>query len=166
MPILQFGSKGKTLRFELPRTHGFKITVGRDDENDLSFPDQEMASHHAVLTRSSTGFFILLPRGLAEIRVNGYPVLGLKVLRDNDNIELGTTALQYIENPESVLVYDKSDLLGVECVFCHAVLESGEKAVLCPKCDTAYHESCWGLLNNEPCAMPHCDYVVEQARSD
>ena len=90
----------------------------------------------------------LLCGGASDARVNGQRVaLGLRVLRDKDEIAAGPACLFYsTERLCRVEPFPGQDA-QVRCGRCQQPLAKGTPAVRCPNCDTWYHQAddlpCW-----------------------
>jgi hypothetical protein len=89
--------------------------------------------------------------------VNGEPLwLGLRLLRDRDEIRLGPAARVYFSAERlAEVVPFPSPAREVHCPRCHQIIVAGSPAVACPGCQTWHHATaglpCWTY--DQRCAM-------------
>jgi FHA domain len=73
-----------------------RLTLGRADGNDLSFPqDQQISGQHAVIERQANDWLIRDLGSTNGTRVNGHKISGPRVLGSGDSILLGQTQLAF-----------------------------------------------------------------------
>ncbi len=76
--------------------HGQQVTIGRDADNGLALPVDELASgQHAVLTRYPAGWCIRDFSSTNGTHVNGRRILGEHPLWHGDEIRVGNTRIVY-----------------------------------------------------------------------
>ncbi|HHV55703.1 MAG TPA: extracellular solute-binding protein [Firmicutes bacterium] len=63
---------------------------------------------------------------------------------------------------EKIELVTDSHLAGQKCIFCGRPLQPGEQAVICPRCRSPHHVSCWQEKGG--CARPGCPQVAEAVR--
>ncbi len=91
------------LRGDGPREYalGAFNTLGRHPENTIQVVDRIVSKEHCRITRGPDGRFVLRDVGsLNGTYVNGTRV-GEHVLRNGDQIALGNTVLQFVEQPDA-----------------------------------------------------------------
>ena len=83
---------------------GYRITIGKDADNDIVVPGDPSVSHyHAVLERVGDRWSIQDLGSTAGVLVNGARIFGEHWLRDDDEVILGRTRLRFCARgaPES-----------------------------------------------------------------
>lgn len=91
------------LRGDGPREHvlGAFNTLGRHPENTIQIVDRIVSKEHCRITRGPDGRFVLRDVGsLNGTYVNGARI-GEHVLQNGDQIALGNTILQFVEQPDA-----------------------------------------------------------------
>lgn len=108
-------------------------------------PADAGASTAVVLWRAGEGAearWVLFVPPSAAARVNGYPIsLGMRVLRDRDEIRLPGDAPVYFSTEELTSVETFPGSEAVMCPRCASPLDAGLPAVRCPSCGVWYHQS-------------------------
>lgn len=75
---------------------GDRLTIGREESNDVIVPDDPTVSrHHAVLERLAAGWCVSDLNSLNGTFVNGQPLGQGRPLYSGDEIEVGETRLVY-----------------------------------------------------------------------
>ncbi len=110
-----------------------------------------------LLVRCDSGsveLWSLLARKCASVQVNGSPPLGVRLLRDRDELVIradgASAALHCFFSSEKfaeVVPYPGGDAAG-RCPRCKLPIERGQMAVRCPTCNVWHHEveggrQCW-----------------------
>jgi hypothetical protein len=97
-----------------------------------------------VLRRAGTeaaGWMLLAPPDVSP-RVNGVPVqLGIRALRDRDEIQLPGLPPTFFSTEKLVSVEPYTGPVGGQCPRCTKAIDTGSAAVRCGACGTWYHQS-------------------------
>lgn len=149
--------------YELPKKMGEKVNIGNDLQNDIVLHENDIVPFHGLIMRASNGFYSVLNNSTAIIKVNDLEIHGFKILRHKDVAQLGSGSykLTYLDISKFILD-EKSSIVGVACLFCQDSFQIGSEVILCPKCDTAYHVSCWKIIYNQACLLPNCGYFIDK----
>ena len=84
----------------------------------------------------------LLSPPAASVRVNGEAVpLGIRALRDKDEIRVAGAAPVFFSTEKLVAVEPYSGPAGATCLRCAGVIELQSPAAQCPNCRCWYHQS-------------------------
>ena len=77
---------GRVCEFVLPR-----ITVGREDANDLRLPSEGVSRYHADFKQDLLrGGWVVSDQGSTNgVKVNGERISGERLLAENDRVEIG-----------------------------------------------------------------------------
>ncbi len=67
-----------------------QLTIGRSDANDIVISDPRVSRSHALIQRTSDGWFVVDTDSAAGVGVNGYKVNGREELSDGDVIMINT----------------------------------------------------------------------------
>lgn len=130
-----------------------EMKIGRGEEG--LHVSSEMRAWDATLfpwmDRQGRRRYILFSTlGDGKIKVNGYPMSGLKVLDDKDEVSLGPAPRVFYyseESPPRKIKFEEASEKPLFCVRCKDRIEAGEEIVVCPKCRLYYHETegrgCW-----------------------
>jgi len=78
-----------------------RVSIGREEDNDLCVPCDSVSSHHAVISRNGNGFQITDTGSSNGIVVNGEPVNSLN-LQDGAAFALGDVEFVFSANDEAV----------------------------------------------------------------
>jgi phosphoserine phosphatase RsbU/P len=78
---------------------GLRTTIGRDDDNDLSFPDSMLSRRHAEFQVREGAFYIVDLDSTNGTYVNDLRVQGERLLDDGDVVTVGGTSLVFHETP-------------------------------------------------------------------
>ncbi len=120
-----------------------------DDARPVVRPNgtDERGPGQVRLTRSSGGQWALLCAG-ARVAVNGVPLeLGLRVLRERDEIRIGRSYLFFSEEEQAGVVSFPRDRERLRCARCRQWIEPEDMAVACPGCGLWHHQgdkyACW-----------------------
>jgi hypothetical protein len=105
--------------------------------------------------------WVLVSRAQRGVRVNGNVVLGLKQLRDRDEISVPRAGRFFFstEHLAEVEPFPGSDR-EIRCARCTTPILKGTPAVRCPKCHLWHHQGerpCWTYAGR--CAS--CDHPTE-----
>ncbi len=160
---MYYASDGSTKEYEFEH----EIHIGTDAGNELRLsPDLSVAPRHAIVSRSEhykVPVLIDLAGESAQTRVSGRRVVLLKALRNRDRIELGDAVLEFWEIIMRE-VTDDSALTGKICDICKSGFSAGQRVIVCPRCKTPYHRSCWLCIAHiNTCPYYGCGYPVGQA---
>jgi sigma-B regulation protein RsbU (phosphoserine phosphatase) len=79
-----------------------KITIGRNENNDIVLRDAAISRRHARLRRRGEGYVVEDCKSRHGVRVNGSPVEGSLELRDEDEISICCSLLRYHEGTSGV----------------------------------------------------------------
>lgn len=128
----------------------------------------EGATTEALLLRASArdaDAAWLLVTGARGARVNGAPVaLGVRALRDRDEIQLPGAAPAFFSTEKLVAVEPYAGQAGGKCPRCTREIEPGTPSVRCGSCGSAYHQSehkaCFTYGENPICVVCACDAVI------
>lgn len=72
------------------------LLIGRDHDVQLDLrEDDEVSRHHAIIEQQADGYFLRDLGGMNPAQVNGQPVRGVIKLKQDDQIELGRTIMQF-----------------------------------------------------------------------
>jgi len=85
------GMLGPAQRGEWFELEGDRVTVGREDHNNLVIDDGWVSREHAVLERFGTRWFLRDLDSLNGVLVNDIPLLEQRALHHNDEIVFGRT---------------------------------------------------------------------------
>jgi hypothetical protein len=114
--------------------------------------------------RAESDTWVVVAPSTAAVRVNGWPLhLGLRVLRDRDEVCLGDTEPCFFSTERLARVEAMGEPASpVVCPRCQQPIAGGSPAVCCPGCGVFHHQSeelpCWYGYKDEPfasCAV--CD---------
>jgi uncharacterized C2H2 Zn-finger protein len=136
--------------------------LGSAEDAWWSLPNAGLARCHATIVRSHVYHSHLLLELEGDVSVNGVPVVGFRVLRHRDQIQLSQEQFIFVE-----AVFESADqeCKNEACVTCGMPFEEGEKIVRCPKCGDLYHHDCWLGLDvcgrGRECAYPVRGVVLE-----
>jgi hypothetical protein len=115
-----------------------------------------------IPTARRTELWVLLAGVKADVRINGIRLsLGIRCLRDRDEIRVGGTDLYYFST-ESLAVAEPfpGSPPNTFCPRCRQAIAPGDAAVKCPACGVWHHKSedlpCWTY--SETCAL--CSQVT------
>lgn len=148
--------------YELPKITGVKVNIGNDLQNDIILQGNDIAPFHGFIVRASNGFYSLLNYDVAPVMVNELEIPGLKILRHKDVTRMGLSYKITYYDVSKITLDEKSSTVGVSCLFCQDSFQIGIEVVMCPKCDTAYHVSCWKIIYNQACLLPNCGYFIDR----
>lgn len=102
-----------------------------------------VAPHHATIVFSKTryhdGLFILVGAGDRPVKVNGQPVVSIKVLHHGDKIQLDRANLIFYELSISRLSQNER---AKKCSLCTEDLAVGDEVIFCPHCTLPYCRTC------------------------
>ena len=99
----------------------------------------------------------------SRVNVDGLPLqLGIRVLRDRDEVRVGNLRMFYsAETLARIVPFSKTDAKKPLCPRCRQPIVEQTPAVRCPQCGVWYHQSedlpCWTY--SEECAL--CDQPTE-----
>jgi pSer/pThr/pTyr-binding forkhead associated (FHA) protein len=79
---------------------GRRVTIGREDDNMVQLPHEEVSKHHAVLLAEAAGWVIEDLQSANGTLVNGKRVQRAR-LADGDSVKLGPFELFFEENAPS-----------------------------------------------------------------
>jgi pSer/pThr/pTyr-binding forkhead associated (FHA) protein len=82
---------------------GRVYVLGRGEASDLRLDDVDMWQEHAALVRDDHGVTVRDVGATPQLTVNGRSVEGQRLLRDGDNLRLGSTSLRYTDPAEVYL---------------------------------------------------------------
>jgi pSer/pThr/pTyr-binding forkhead associated (FHA) protein len=82
---------------------GRTYLLGRGAESDLRLDDIDMWREHVALVRDEHGVTVRDLGATPELRVNGDPVDGARLLRDGDTLAVGETRLRFTDPAEIYL---------------------------------------------------------------
>jgi hypothetical protein len=103
MPALFLGLnralKGRT--FDLPTREGMAIPLGSAKTLPIIFDDPDVAKHHARLTVTAAGHQIEDLAGAAGVALNDQPLAGPTLLKDGDEVRLGTHLVRYFTGADA-----------------------------------------------------------------
>ncbi len=151
------------ITYELPKIAGVKANIGVDAQNDIVLQDTGVAPYHGFIVRASNGFYSLLNYDATPITVNELEIPGLRILRHKDVVRMGLGSYKITYYDVSKFIVDEnSNIVGVSCLFCQDRFLVGSEVVMCPKCDTVYHVSCWKIIHNQACLLPNCGYFIDK----
>lgn len=86
------------------------------------------------------GWLLLAPASIG-VRINGQPLpLGVRALRDKDEIRLPGAPAIYFSTEELTVVEPFPGAHPVDCPRCSKPIEPGTPAVRCPCCQIWYHQ--------------------------
>ena len=102
----------------------------------------------------------------ADIRVNGNPFLGVRVLKDRDEICVpGALPFFFSEREPAQVLRELPEGLSVTCPSCGDLVFA--PAAECPACGALYHESedrpCWS--SGSTCMTYGCDQPTQMERA-
>ena len=142
-----------------PMAHLWHIQDKQWQPREIRAGSLTPASAPAVRLRAGAGeVWVLLAAPAARVRVNGLPLpLGIRSLRDHDEIVFGQTRLYFSnERVASVESFPSADH-AVMCPRCRKEIERESPAVRCPGCSAFYHQlegrHCWTYSPK----CQHCD---------
>ncbi len=98
---------------------------------------------------SGTEAWTLVAPDGTSVSINGEPViLGMRVLRDRDEIRVGQREAVFFSTEQLAIVEDFPGIGKVApCPRCKQHVDVGSRAVRCPRCSMWYHEEadlpCW-----------------------
>jgi pSer/pThr/pTyr-binding forkhead associated (FHA) protein len=76
------------------------VTIGRAEDNQVVISDNFVSRRHARIVREGGRYTWSDVEGVrVSTKINGTPVTGPRLLRDEDKIELGQTTLLFRESP-------------------------------------------------------------------
>jgi signal transduction histidine kinase len=124
LSVLRGPGQGKVLR--LPTDRAFSI--GRGHSNDLTLADRLVSSHHARIQMEG-GYFVLTDlNSKNHTYVNGNPISGAVILRDQDQLGIGNCVLVAKEaSPAAVELTDRPDTRPIK-----ASIETGKTMAIDP----------------------------------
>jgi hypothetical protein len=103
MPALLLGLnralKGRI--FDLPSREGLAIPLGSAKTLAIIFDDPDVAKHHARLTVTAAGHQLEDLAGLAGVVINDQPITVPTLLKDGDEIRLGTHLVRYFTGADA-----------------------------------------------------------------
>lgn len=79
-----------------------KITIGRNENNDIVLRDAAISRRHARLRRRGDGYVLEDCKSRHGTLLNGAPIEGVRELRDNDEIAICSSVLRYHEGTSGV----------------------------------------------------------------
>jgi hypothetical protein len=162
MPVLMYqDNQGNYQEYEIADKMSMTRIGSDPDNNDVILPTASgVASRHAVILRSQVNHLLVLVNLAGEhTRVNGRTVLSIKVLRQQDVIQLGQVSLMIWEIRVSTLTID-SPYLKQHCQYCSGNFLMGNELIICPRCASPFHLHCW--LSLTICANYPCNYPVRE----
>jgi ABC transport system ATP-binding/permease protein len=77
-----------------------EITIGRNDANIVRLAEKDVSRHHGRLLREAGHYYIEDLNSFTGIRVNGEKIIGRRLLRDGDLIQISEYDLILQEGPE------------------------------------------------------------------
>jgi hypothetical protein len=96
----------------------------------------------------------------AQIRVNGEPILRLRVLDDRDELAFPDGTLYCVSVDDTPEIVPFSGSRPIRCARCGTSIEPGTLACTCPSCRVTCHETaelaCW--THSDMC--PACSHVT------
>ena len=118
----------------------------------------------AVSATPDGGWHLLAPPS-SSVHVNGEPAaLGIRVLRDKDEIRLLGAAPMFFSTEQLVAVEPFAGLPEGRCPRCTKAIEPQSPAVRCGVCNTWYHQAdarrCFTYGENPICVMCGSDAVL------
>ncbi len=87
-----------------------RLTIGRDERNDLVIPHPAVSGFHAVLTRSDQTVFITDLQSLNGTFVNGKRISGRKLLQEGDTIRIASYTLILDKNQSFTPINESGNL--------------------------------------------------------
>jgi hypothetical protein len=119
-------------------------------------PDDFLQPQHALITRQATTKMpVLVDLVGRDVRVNGAPILGIKVLRHNDRIHLGRRQLNFWEI-RIIQLDAQSTYVDYTCPLCRSLLKPNDEVIVCPHSASALHRRCW--FATRLCPVATCEY--------
>lgn len=139
-----------------------ELRIGSEaGRNQLLLPaDCGAAAEHAVITRTVIGKLpVLVDLTGHGLRVNGQPVIALKVLHHGDTIDIGGARLMLREMQIKRLPADPR-ASRKKCPFCTDDLRGGDEVIACPNCGVLHHRECWFQMTL--CSTDGCQYPIHE----
>jgi adenylate cyclase len=91
---------------------GALTTIGRHPDNSLQILDRIVSKEHAQIIRQPNGKFVYRDLGSLNGSFMGGERISERLLRDGDEITLGSTTLRYHEQPQSEVVVQRVTIAG------------------------------------------------------
>jgi uncharacterized C2H2 Zn-finger protein len=139
-----------------------RADIGSGTDAWWCLPDSGLSECHASLVRSPVYHSYLLLEQDGKVSVNDVPVVGFRVLRHRDWIQLESERFIFIEVIFEIADQECEDQA---CVVCGMPFDDCEEIVRCPKCSDLYHRDCWTVLDlcgrGRECAYPVRGVVLE-----
>ena len=155
LELMTENRESKSLLLE-PTTVNYLENIGQD----LKVAGKPTTDTLAAIYRSKHSS-VLLCWGDQHLYVNHCKVVVFKIVRDGDQLTIGPYALVFRElltiilDPESEVVKQ-----GKVCLVCRKPFVVGNKAIYCPACGTAHHESCWQFQKGHCANGKVCRYSI------
>lgn len=88
----------KSQTFVLPRV---ATTIGADPMSDITWPDPQLASHHAIIRWEGDHFSLTDLHGASDTFLNGEAIRRATALNHGDQIRIGASTFLYIAIPQA-----------------------------------------------------------------
>ena len=147
---------------------GLGVKLSTVAEVRTGFSDDTSANAVVVRRHRSAGdtWVLVAPSGTA-VRINGWPLhLGLRVLRDRDELRIGDAEPCFFSTERLAHVETMAETASAACCpRCRQPIAGGSPVVRCPRCGVFHHQTdelpCWGGYQGEPFATcGNCDHPV------
>ena len=89
-----------------------ELTIGRHEENVVRLTEKNVSRKHGRLLREDGRFFVEDLKSLTGIRVNGEKIVGKRLVREGDLIQIGESDLSLQAGPEEQAVLPGSPRLA------------------------------------------------------